>query len=410
MSVWFFFSYARQDRDDRLDRFYQDLKKNVRLAKQLAEDETAFFDQQSIEVGDVWTEKLRDGLRTARVLVSICSPTYLSRESCGKELQACLDRVPSGEQSTAIFPIIWGMPAASGHSAFDRFQMTHNDLTGPYKDEGLYYIMGLSKHKDDYEQFVTKLARKIVAAGENHPLLEKPSLPPFDQIRNPFVKAPKGAGSTLKNAMFSYVVAQKHELPASVAERYGEDGKEWRPFHPDCPDPVGLIAMDVAVKQKLFYKDLPLDAKLVERIREAEENKEVVILVVDPQSVQVKTYEQFMRGYDKNNFDNSAVLVAWNPADGATDQERKQLRQHLSETFRHHAGGKRSIYYVDSISSHRDFRSALGKTIVKLRNSLIQASSAQQDIDAPDLRRRAREAGIAFDKQPIVAGPGDPGR
>ncbi len=410
MSVWFFFSYARQDRDDRLDRFYQDLYKNVRLAKQLAEDEAAFFDQRSIEVGDVWTEKLRDGLRTARVLVSICSPTYLSRESCGKELQACLDRVPAGAQSTAIFPIVWGMPAASAHSAFDRFQMTHDDLTRAYKDEGLYYIMGLKKHEDDYAQFVTKLARMIVEAGENRPLLEKASLAPFEQIRNPFVKAPKGAGTTFKNAMFSYVVAQKDELPASLAERYGDEGKEWRPFHPDCPDPAGIMAMEVAAKQKLFYKDLPLDAKQVERIREAEEKKEVVIIVVDPHSIRVKTYQQYMRSYDKNNFDNSAVLVAWNRADGATDQERKRLRDQLADTFRHHAGGKKSIYYVDSISTDRDFRGTISKTIVKLRNSLIQASGAQQDIDDPALVRRTREAGFAYEKHPIAAGPGEAGR
>ncbi len=173
---------------------------------------------------------------------------------------------------------------------------------------------------------------------------------------------------------------------------------------------VGIIAQGVAAKQKLFYKDLPLDGDLVKRIREAEENKEVVIIVVDPWSIQVKTYEQYMRGYDKNNFDNAAVLVAWNSRDNLTDDQRTKLRQHLSSTFKHHAGGRRSIYYVDSVSSQQDFRSALAKTIARLRTNLIQSSDYQQGIDAPDLALRAEQAGIATDKQPIAAGPGDAGR
>src|ERR1051325_4475874 len=239
MGAWFFFSYARQDRDDRLDRFYKELSKNVRLAKQLREDETAFFDQRSIEVGDVWTEKLREGLRTARVLVAICAPAYLASEYCGKELQACIDRIPAGAQSTAIFPVIWGMPEASQHPAFGQHQFTPAALPPPYKSEGLYSMMGPEMFHNDYEQFVTKLGRKIAEAGEKRSLLEATSLPPFDKIRNPFAKAAKAAGSSMKHALFSYVAGRKHELPGDVSDRYGDDGKEWRPFHPDFPEPVG---------------------------------------------------------------------------------------------------------------------------------------------------------------------------
>jgi|ERR1022692_698558 FxsC-like protein len=410
MGVWFFFSYARADRDDRLDRFYQRLCKEVGKAKQLSESEAGFFDQRSIEIGDIWDEKLREGLRTARVLVCMCSPSYFTREYCGKELQACIGRVPKTAESTAIFPIVWDMPQRSQHPALNKYQYTHADLPSIYAREGLYYIMGPGKYADDYEEFVMRLARKIVETGEQRPLLTIGKLPAFDQIANPFAKAPKSAGKTIKHAMFSYVAGRPEELPAELSERYGTDGKEWRPFHPECTDPVGIMAQEVAAKQKLFYKDLPLDGELVKRIREAEDNKEVVIVVVDPWSVQVKSYEQYMRSYDKNNFDNSAVLIAWNSPDGGTDAQRKMLRKHLSDTFKHHAVGRRSIYYVDSINSHHDFRSALAKTISRLRANLIQSSDAHQEIDAPDLARRADRAGIATDKQPIASGPGDAGR
>src|SRR4051812_47156457 len=113
--AWFFFSYARQDWDDRLEKFYKRLAKEVGRAKQLSETDAGFYDQRSIEVGDVWDAKLRDALRTARVMVAICSPSYFTREYCGKELQVCIERVPAGATSTAIIPVMWDRPAVSQH-------------------------------------------------------------------------------------------------------------------------------------------------------------------------------------------------------------------------------------------------------------------------------------------------------
>jgi hypothetical protein len=86
MAAWFFFSYARQDWYDRLEKLYKRPAKEVGKANQLSESEAGFFDQRSIEVGDVWDARLREALRAARVLVSIYSPTYLTREDCGEEL------------------------------------------------------------------------------------------------------------------------------------------------------------------------------------------------------------------------------------------------------------------------------------------------------------------------------------
>ncbi len=332
MSAWFFFSYARQDWDERLEKFYKRLAKEVGKAKQLSEPEAGFFDQRSIEVGDVWDAKLREALRTTRVMIAICSPTYFTREYCGKEMQVCVERLPAGAQSTAIIPVMWDRPEASRHPALEKYQFTNKDLTDIYASEGLYYIMGLKKHDDDYEEFVMKLSRKIVEAGQNRPLAQLAALRPFDQIQNPFAKTPQTSGAGAKHALFAYVAGRKEELPPALADRYGVEGKEWRPFHPDCSDPAGIMAMEVAAKQKLFYRDLPVDGSIVDRIREAEDKGEVVILLVDPWTVQVQGYEQYMRTYDKHNFDNSAVLVAWNSPDRG-DPERKILRDQLSKNI-----------------------------------------------------------------------------
>ncbi len=154
MGVCLFFSYAHGDRDDRLERFYQRLSKEVGKAKQLSECEAGFFDQRSIEVGDVWDRK---GFRTA-MLVCVCSANS-SLGPLAAVLQACIDRVLRlHTRSTAIFPIIWDWPDRSQHPALNKYQYTHKDLPPIYADKGLNYIMGPSKHADDYEEFVMHLA------------------------------------------------------------------------------------------------------------------------------------------------------------------------------------------------------------------------------------------------------------
>src|SRR5713226_7549689 len=180
MACWFFFSYARDDNDSHLEKFYADLCKEIRLAKGLAQEDVGFLDQSNIGLGDVWSEKLREALRTCKVLVSICSPTYFDREYCGKEFQVCLRRqASSGKSSTALFSVIWGMPTGSVHASMKKFQYTHRSLPSIYAQEGLRYMMKLDRHKDDYEQFLTRLARAIVNVGNKHPLPELGTPPSF---------------------------------------------------------------------------------------------------------------------------------------------------------------------------------------------------------------------------------------
>jgi FxsC-like protein len=405
MSVWFFFSYTGRDRDKRLDKFRQDLTKEVGRIQQLNEAETCFFAPRSIEVGDVWDKQLTEALSTARGLVAICSESYLSSEACGKEMQACIQRASGSQAKTAIFPVIWRAPERSQHSAFKKYQIWHDDLTGVYKTEGLERMMALSAYRNDYKKFVFKLGEMVAEAGSKHALVETPSLPSWDRMKNAFAKPSRSATSGLKHAWFAYVAARHGELSAELAERYGEEAKEWKPFHPASEDRVGIIAQNVSSQQNLFYKDLPVDDQLVKRIGEAEANKELVLIIVDPLTVRVKSYAEYMRNYDKRYWDNSAVLVPWNPEHSEAD--RSLLRKQLAYAFPHRAGGRKSIYYLDSISSHKNFRQALANTIVKLRNNLIQSSEALQPIDDSDLMKRAENEGIDTRKLSLVAGPGE---
>jgi len=164
--------------------------------------------------------------------------------------------------------------------------------------------------------------------------------------------------------------------------------------------------MSATAGQKMFYKELPPDVQLVPSIQKAEKDREIVILLVDPLSIRVKSYREAMEKYDKINYENSAVLVAWNSL-VKTKAERMKLKKEVSQTFKFRASSTKSVYYIDSISTHRDLRNTLAKTLVKLQNSLIESSDSEQPITRPALGKKARQRGIELRRQPIVSGPGD---
>src|SRR5262245_39900012 len=125
LPYFFYMSYARQDELEKkqylkklFDRITRDVSRN---AEGYESDENlkrvGFFDQRSIESGELWTEQLAEALRTAKVLVCVYSRSYFRSTFCGKELHAFLKRVECymrSENAIAtpplIVPILWDRP------------------------------------------------------------------------------------------------------------------------------------------------------------------------------------------------------------------------------------------------------------------------------------------------------------
>lgn len=59
-----------------------------------------FFDQESIDWGERWKDKLREGLSSSKVLVAICSPSYFRSPWCSFEWKtfALREQVVGGRQ------------------------------------------------------------------------------------------------------------------------------------------------------------------------------------------------------------------------------------------------------------------------------------------------------------------------
>ncbi len=140
-----FFSYARKNRNDDLNRFVADLREKILLRMHLPPNEVVFFDGEGIEAGAPWKQELSKALRTSRVFLAICSPDYINSDYCGKEFQVFLERYRSyvmekRESPKLIIPILWGAPGGSLREVIAEFQYTDDDFPAIYAQEGLRYI------------------------------------------------------------------------------------------------------------------------------------------------------------------------------------------------------------------------------------------------------------------------------
>jgi FxsC-like protein len=410
MAYLFFLSYARTNWDSYLERFHNALCSEVPYAASVDTPTASFLDRRDIVTGAVWNEFLAEAASTSLALVSICSRDYLNSDYCGKELQVFLNRfAQQGGKVSAIFPVLWGQPSKSIHHSYSHLQYTDDDLPAAYEAEGLRYLARLSQHDDDFKKFVTKFARKLVTAAENYPLPSLPVKASFDQVTNPFTQLSAKADrrADRPNARFVYVAAGAGQFkpPRTSVERYGGGGKEWCPYVPADERPIGFVAQEVASKQSVFYNELPPDANLIARLQQAERDREIVVMLVDAWTVRLRSYRELMEKYDKINFENHAVLVAWNAPDDETEAHRAELEQILKKTFRFKGTGRTNIHYRGSIKSAKALKAALANTLARLKIRLIASHDPQATIDAPELAQSAADKGYTLDSTPGVHSP-----
>lgn len=122
----FFFSHARQDRElsrnNYLDKFFEDLEARVASLAgiDLSRVRIGTIDRKAIVQGASWDATLSQGLGSNKAFVSVFTPLYFTRPSCGKELFVFLMRsrglgVDSNGALTGVenvLPIRWEIKEA----------------------------------------------------------------------------------------------------------------------------------------------------------------------------------------------------------------------------------------------------------------------------------------------------------
>ena len=422
---WFFLSYARRDAvgNRYLTRLHQQLAQEVGrvagLPTAVGQSEIGFLDVDGIEHGDVWPDALARALQESRVMLCLYSRAYFASEYSGKEVQVFRQRIggyiranPGTAPPPLMIPLLWGRPEGMEEAlpaALSSIQYGHESLGEVYAREGLYQLMSLSKYRDHYRELLFHLAETIVGNAERHRLPPLPELPRLEEVRSAFHddrRAPTNGGGSSGpvgpgTARFVFVAARQGELTdiGAPEETYGpEGGRDWRPYAPTEPTPVGVVSQRVAALENVFYETLPLADRLIDQLREAERTNTIVVIVVDPWSIRAESYRRYMVDYDEASFVNCGVLIPWDrrPVDaaGARDVLEAGVRQTFSRAFVLNTSHIRS-----SIHSVEELQKELIAVISEVRRRMIQRA----EVFLP--RDRLTEMAL-----PTIAGPGGEGR
>jgi FxsC-like protein len=393
MAPRFFLSYARQDVSFE-NRLYKDLVNEVAGQSGWPIDEIGFRDDTNIEVGQKWSRELGRALHSCKLFVYLQSPTYFTREWCGKEwyvFESRLEAVRTSgklpDRPALMLPILWWpcqeLPAVAASN-----QYAHRELGEVYAKEGLHYLMRLKKHRDDYEEFKVRFARRIISAIKSHDLAESAGEPDFAAAGNAFVPPAASAGpppaptSGPRYATFVFVVGQGVEMQKYKTELkpYG-DGREldWKPFCPPEDNYVTLLAQKAALKENLNYEKLSISDNLLQELQEAEEKRKLIVILVDTWTLQLDRYRKIMEQYDARRFRSCVVLVPWNSQDPDFKTREAELNGVLRRTFSRQQSGPT---YRTGITSAEKLEEEISAALVASRKQILELLEPVREIPA----------------------------
>jgi FxsC-like protein len=190
---YFFLSYARGDDSDSIQRFYNDLCRDVRDHAGLPRGtEVGFLDTHSMDLGVAWSGRLMRDLARCGTFIALVSPRYIRSEMCGREWSVFANRLarhtsPGGEPPAALLPLLW-LPPQTLPAVIQEFQYANDLLPAAYGDKGLRQMIRLDRYRNDYLEFVDSLARQIVRTAEAGHV--PPMGPPLDFHQVPSVFHP----------------------------------------------------------------------------------------------------------------------------------------------------------------------------------------------------------------------------
>lgn len=398
----FFFSYARADCDEYLDRFFKDLSGRIRQQLGLGrEKKVGFFDQPEIELGTDWLEELNGELQSCPVLVSLYSPAYFRSPYCGKEWEVFRRRRElyvnlqrqAGNQDVrlppVIKPVIW-VPLMENQQAPDAVSGPQYFMGDPMEDHNRVGLLRMRRQhrnfEDSYELFIDRLKKEIIDVAREVELPRLVNFEGLDKMESAFHPAtpvPAGAasitsippGTTHKKGpmfvRFVFIAGDPDQFPkgARAREFYLQSGgREWMPYYPEYSSPIMLQAQRVAADLEILSDELHFSENLAEEVRQAERDGSMVIVFVDSWTAELTPYRQTLSSFDEKHYFNCSIFVPWNEKDPQTAGRQEDLRRMLrNEIFPRWSQTRQPIFFRDEIKSIGDLMTQLKDTLRQLQ-------------------------------------------
>ena len=418
---YFFFSYACANAQGKADtyvsQFFDDLVFEIQQkAQPPVSGEIGFRDWDSIGTGDNLPHKLIDGLRTCKVFVPLYSPLYFTREACGKEWHAFTQRLAvyakrlanAQELPPLIMPVWWvpvdlqeyGLPASIASLKYTYDHLGHDYEFGEkYKMEGLLQLLQLND--PDYKRFVTRFARRMREVCNAHLLadaqaLDWDGLPNAFQSAAPAQSAPAPAGPGHVEFLIAAGCApQFAHVPARQA-CYGDRPEYWRPYYPTVDKRIGPVAQATAAAADLTSLLVDVGPGLQDRLKQAKKKQNIVVLIVDPWSLDIASIADNLGEYDELDLWNCTAFITWNNDDLETQRRRAELKQRVAQIFENKtAPGRDTNTFRDDINSLKKLEGDLASALVQIQQRILERGAV--------VRKAEGEHDIAMSQ---VQGPG----
>ena len=393
----FFTSYASLDAQysDYLHKFVEDLAINVRDRTTLTLDKVAFFAKDDITTGEIWVEVLGEAVRTCKVILCICSPSYYNSEYCGKELGVFLERrkewvkqTAPGDQAPFILPVLWVNKKQGVPKVFkDLLQSYDGPFPKDYKELGLKKLIELKGRADgsDYKQVLVRLGDLIEEAIDKQPRLPAHPEPiVFGALNNAF---------------------QEPRLRGAASLVVSGNPADWRPF---AAGP-GVLTMLESVFSGLGIGARDITARvtaasLAAFLDEAEQYSEVVIVAVNPLSYDAG----LLAALNAKPRANVAVIVLWPDAVVAgAEADRVNLETNLRQQLNVVAADPSGPHDFSASRSSDEFRRSAQASFAKVRAALVANSTPQRKAEDPATVAAAQQGGVPVMALPILTAGGD---
>lgn len=399
----FFFSYARLDSQDSsghvdgsFTEFYDELVHEVarKAATHSGEviRDVGFREQRDLDLGDNWPDELSYAINTSPVFVYLHSPYFFSRPWCGREWtlfrrridQWLAGRPPGSPAPPLMIPILW-QPCDTLPSCAAHIQCHHERLPPDYARLGLRQLKRISRFRDDYLTALDHLAGAIVRAGNEYQLPSLAKVPPLiADVENAFehahaVTAAAAMGPATpvepRHAQFVVVAARANEVTAEILQggpsphAYGETAWEWRPYYPDDPEDIEIAMQRAATAENLRFEKVELAADLHDRLQRAQEDRKLVVVVVDPWTLRLEAYASQVHKYDNYLAPHCALVVP--RTRGVAGQVNQVLDVELRRLFATQITLSRGQFHWNSVMTMIELQQALRRTLAALREQMM---------------------------------------
>ncbi|MEV1285605.1 TIR-like protein FxsC [Micromonospora sp. NPDC049679] len=402
--LYFFLSYARGDDDVYVKKFFDELSKEVRnLTGDPSDHDVGFLDVRGIPLGSSWSPQLITALSTCRVFISLCSPSYFRRPACGKEWQVFASRLTlhqrvSGVHAPALMPLVW-TPTSHMPQLASRLQYHTDSLGEAYRKDGLRQLVRLNR-RVPLLRLVSDLAKKIVETAQQYRLPGPGPVPAFDEIINAFTpdaRAPLELSHSAAGSRYvHFVVAAPTRAQVGTVRRnrvfYGDTYADWAPFRPSLYDPIAAYARGIAERQR-FGSEVSGIEDLPARIDRANENNQIVVLLVDAWATRLTEHREVLRSYDQRNEPTTGVLIPLPRADEETDAHRSELVRELHQALANN-NIRGDTLFRPGIQTHDDFDLELQDVLEEAQNRIYRRG-----------RVRRLPPGDPPGERPILEGP-----